>query len=110
MKATGIVRKVDKLGRIVLPIELRNTLEICPPVYFLRKCQGCRIHSWKKCLHQLSDRIEGALRDSLLVFCFMNESKSTACEMAGRTFFVMQDFRKSLAVGIKNLKIIHKMI
>jgi len=28
MKATGIVRKVDKLGRIVLPIELRNTLEI----------------------------------------------------------------------------------
>lgn len=27
MKATGIVRKIDKLGRIVLPIELRNTLE-----------------------------------------------------------------------------------
>ena len=28
MKATGIVRKVDELGRIVLPIELRRTLEI----------------------------------------------------------------------------------
>ena len=28
MKATGIVRKVDKLGRIVLPIELRRTLDI----------------------------------------------------------------------------------
>ncbi|MEK5357824.1 AbrB/MazE/SpoVT family DNA-binding domain-containing protein [Paenibacillus sp. FSL L8-0709] len=28
MKATGIVRKVDELGRIVLPIELRKTLEI----------------------------------------------------------------------------------
>ena len=28
MKATGIVRKVDKLGRVVLPIELRRTLEI----------------------------------------------------------------------------------
>lgn len=27
-KATGIVRKVDELGRIVLPIELRRTLEI----------------------------------------------------------------------------------
>ena len=26
MKATGIVRKVDELGRIVLPIELRRTL------------------------------------------------------------------------------------
>ena len=28
MKATGIVRKVDILGRIVLPIELRKTLDI----------------------------------------------------------------------------------
>ena len=30
MKSTGIVRKVDELGRIVLPIELRNTLGISP--------------------------------------------------------------------------------
>ena len=28
MKSTGIVRKIDGLGRIVLPIELRRTLEI----------------------------------------------------------------------------------
>ena len=28
MKATGIVRKVDELGRIVLPIELRRSLGI----------------------------------------------------------------------------------
>ena len=28
MKATGIVRKVDELGRVVLPIELRRTLNI----------------------------------------------------------------------------------
>ena len=28
MKSTGIVRKVDELGRIVLPIELRTTLGI----------------------------------------------------------------------------------
>lgn len=28
MKSTGIVRKVDELGRIVLPIELRKTLDI----------------------------------------------------------------------------------
>ncbi|MEW9032395.1 MAG: AbrB/MazE/SpoVT family DNA-binding domain-containing protein, partial [Planifilum fimeticola] len=26
MKATGIVRKVDELGRVVLPVELRRTL------------------------------------------------------------------------------------
>lgn len=28
MKSTGIVRKVDDLGRIVLPIELRRSLDI----------------------------------------------------------------------------------
>lgn len=28
MKATGIVRKVDELGRVVIPIELRNKLGI----------------------------------------------------------------------------------
>ena len=28
MKSTGIVRKVDELGRIVLPIELRRTFSI----------------------------------------------------------------------------------
>lgn len=28
MKSTGIVRKVDELGRIVLPVELRRTLSI----------------------------------------------------------------------------------
>lgn len=28
MKATGMVRKVDELGRIVLPIEMRRTLDI----------------------------------------------------------------------------------
>lgn len=28
MKATGIVRSVDELGRVVIPIELRRTLDI----------------------------------------------------------------------------------
>ena len=28
MKSTGIVRRIDDLGRIVLPIELRRTLDI----------------------------------------------------------------------------------
>jgi transcriptional pleiotropic regulator of transition state genes len=28
MKSTGIVRKIDELGRIVLPIELRRTLDL----------------------------------------------------------------------------------
>lgn len=28
MKSTGVVRKVDELGRIVIPVELRRTLNI----------------------------------------------------------------------------------
>jgi transcriptional pleiotropic regulator of transition state genes len=28
MKSTGVVRKVDELGRIVIPIELRRTLGV----------------------------------------------------------------------------------
>ncbi|WP_336992218.1 AbrB/MazE/SpoVT family DNA-binding domain-containing protein [Bacillus toyonensis] len=28
MKATGVTRKVDELGRVVIPKELRNTLDI----------------------------------------------------------------------------------
>ena len=28
MKSTGIVRKVDELGRIVIPIEMRRTLGV----------------------------------------------------------------------------------
>ncbi len=28
MKSTGMVRKIDELGRIVLPIEIRNTMGI----------------------------------------------------------------------------------
>lgn len=28
MKSTGVVRKVDELGRIVIPVELRRNLEI----------------------------------------------------------------------------------
>ena len=30
MKTTGVVRQLDSLGRIVLPIELRRNLEIGP--------------------------------------------------------------------------------
>lgn len=28
MKSTGMVRKIDELGRVVIPIEIRNTLNI----------------------------------------------------------------------------------
>ena len=28
MKSTGVVRKIDELGRIVIPIELRRTMDL----------------------------------------------------------------------------------
>jgi len=28
MKSTGVVRKLDELGRVVLPVEIRRTLDI----------------------------------------------------------------------------------
>lgn len=50
MKSTGIIRKVDELGRIVLPIRLRRALDIAErdevEVYLdddkivLRKCEA----------------------------------------------------------------------
>ncbi len=62
MKSTGIVRKVDELGRVVIPIELRRNLDIevkdaleifvdgeqivlkkiCSCLYILRTSQRCR--------------------------------------------------------------------
>ncbi len=30
MKSTGIIRHLDELGRIVLPMEIRNNLDISP--------------------------------------------------------------------------------
>ena len=29
MRATGIVRRIDELGRVVIPKEIRRTLRIC---------------------------------------------------------------------------------
>jgi AbrB family transcriptional regulator, transcriptional pleiotropic regulator of transition state genes len=33
MKATGIVRQLDDLGRIVIPIELRRTFDLSEKVW-----------------------------------------------------------------------------
>jgi transcriptional pleiotropic regulator of transition state genes len=42
MKATGIVRRVDELGRIVLPMEIRRTLGINPgaPIEIFTTSEG----------------------------------------------------------------------
>ena len=72
MKATGIVRPVDPLGRVVIPVELRRTLgiktddslevfvrrlhhaqKVRAGLYFLRKRKGRCIRTRKECLQRL---------------------------------------------------------
>ena len=73
MKATGIVRPVDPLGRVVIPVELRRTLgiktddslevfvdgdyimlrKVRAGLYFLRKREGRCIRTRKECLQRL---------------------------------------------------------
>ena len=47
MPKTGMIRKVDELGRIVLPIELRNTLDINTHDILQVKLVDEEIHLWK---------------------------------------------------------------
>lgn len=49
MKATGIVRKVDELGRVVLPIELRRTLgiEVRDPLEIYVDSEGIMLKPYK---------------------------------------------------------------
>ena len=35
MKATGIVRRIDDLGRVVIPKEIKRTIRICKGSRFL---------------------------------------------------------------------------
>ena len=76
MKATGIIRKVDDLGRIVLPIELRRTLDIAERDELEIFMEGDRIVLRKyepACIFCGSDR-------SLTTYC----SKNVCGECAGK--------------------------
>ena len=67
MKATGIVRKIDSLGRLVLPKELRKTLNINESDFMeifitdkdivLRKHEtSCVICGWEDDLKEIEDK------------------------------------------------------
>ena len=44
MKATGIVRRIDDLGRVVIPKEIRRTMRI-------REGEQLCIYSWGGCVY-----------------------------------------------------------
>ena len=49
MKSTGIVRDIDKVGRVVIPKELRNTLQIADndPIEFFTDGDNIIIRPYK---------------------------------------------------------------
>ncbi len=78
MKETGIVRKLDSLGRIVLPAELRKKLNLedrCPIEIFV---QQDKIILQK---YAPSDIFTGEFED-LVEYKGLKVSKSTICELA----------------------------
>ena len=63
MKATGIVRRVDDLGRIVIPKEIRRTLRIREGDPLLKTLRVEEKYLWA--IKILQERI-GTLEDSLI--------------------------------------------
>lgn len=67
MKATGIVRKLDKLGRVVVPIELCRKLNICKgdAVEFYTDDYGLYIRKFDRAedMEQVLDNLERVIRE-----------------------------------------------
>jgi len=78
MKSTGIVRKVDELGRIVLPIELRRTLRIQEKDSLEIFIDGNKIILQK---YEPADIFTGIMED-LIEYKGQKVSKSSIIEMA----------------------------
>ena len=79
MKSTGVVRRVDELGRIVIPIELRRTLDIAEKdaleiyvdgeqiIYrfsYLRQLNALKLEQ-KKAIHEENFERAAQLRDEI---------------------------------------------
>ena len=58
MKATGIVRRIDDLGRVVIPKEIRRTLRLREgtPLEIFTDREGERWLSWDRRQRLLSQR------------------------------------------------------
>ncbi|WP_167955077.1 AbrB/MazE/SpoVT family DNA-binding domain-containing protein [Anaerosporobacter faecicola] len=78
MKSTGIVRKLDELGRITLPVELRRTLDIEERGQLEIFVEEDRIILQK---YEPTDIFTGE-KNELFDFCGKKVSKETIIELA----------------------------
>lgn len=78
MKATGIVRQIDDLGRIVIPKEIRTTYDIKPEDFLEIFTEDDRIILRK---YQPSDIFTGDMED-LIEYKGKKVSKSSIVELA----------------------------
>jgi len=78
MKATGIVRQIDDLGRIVIPKEIRTTYDIKPEDFLEIFTEEDRIILRK---YQPSDIFTGDMED-LIEYKGKKVSKSSILELA----------------------------
>lgn len=78
MKSTGIVRRLDELGRITLPIELRRTLGVGERDPLEIYVDEDRIILQK---YEPADIFSGS-RDELIDYCGRKVSKASIIEMA----------------------------
>ncbi len=78
MKTTGMVRKLDKLGRIVLPIEIRRGLniEVGDPVEIFINEKQIILQKYEPC-----DIFTGSM-DELIEYKGRKVSKETIIELA----------------------------
>lgn len=78
MKSTGIVRKLDELGRITLPIELRRTLgvEERDPLEIYVEEEKIILQKYEP-----ADIFSGS-REELIDYCGKKISKKSIMEMA----------------------------
>lgn len=78
MKETGIVRRLDELGRITLPIELRRTLNITERDSLEISVENNKIILTK---YEPVDIFTGN-KDNLIDYCGRKVSKESIIEMA----------------------------
>lgn len=78
MKSTGIVRKVDELGRVVLPIELRRSLNINEKDSLEIFVDDDKVILKK---YEPSDIFTGSM-DDLVDYCGKKVSKQSIIELA----------------------------